>query len=50
MKEEKYTKVKKYDEDGKELAIRFGLGGIKAVGIGIMEEMIRNRNKIFESC
>ena len=45
MKEEKYTKVKKYDEDGKELAIRFGLGGIKAVGIGIMEEMIRNRNK-----
>ena len=45
MKEEKYTKVKKYDENGNELAIRFGLGGIKAVGIGIMEEMVKNRNK-----
>ena len=45
MKEEKYNKVKKYDEDGNELAIRFGLGGIKAVGIGIMEEMVKNRNK-----
>jgi len=45
MKKEKYTKVKKYDEHGQELAIRFGLGGIKAVGIGIVEEMVKNRNK-----
>lgn len=35
--------VKKYDQNGKELAIRFGLGGIKAVGIGMMEEMIKKR-------
>lgn len=37
--------VKKYDQNGRELAIRFGLGGIKAVGIGIMEEVVRNRDQ-----
>jgi len=38
-------KVKKYDNNGNELAIRFGLAGIKAVGIGIMEEMVKNRHQ-----
>ena len=37
--------VKKYDIEGRELAIRFGLGGIKAVGVGMVEEMIKNRDK-----
>ena len=35
--------VKKYNSDGKELAIRFGLGAIKAVGVGMVEEVIKNR-------
>jgi len=37
--------VKKYDSEGQELAIRFGLGGIKAVGVGMVEEMIKNRKQ-----
>lgn len=37
--------VKKYDSTGQELAIRFGLGGIKAVGVGMVEDMIKNREK-----
>ena len=37
--------VKKYDNSGNELAIRFGLGGIKAVGVGMIEEMVQNREK-----
>ncbi|MES2677904.1 MAG: hypothetical protein V4612_06325 [Pseudomonadota bacterium] len=37
--------VKKYDSQGQELAIRFGLGGIKAVGVGMVEEMIKNRQQ-----
>ncbi|MCE3254757.1 MAG: dnaE1 [Rickettsiaceae bacterium] len=39
------TEVKKYDNNGKELAIRFGLAGIKAVGAGMVEEMVKNRQK-----
>lgn len=35
--------VKKFDNEGKELAIRFGLGGIKAVGIGMVQDMVENR-------
>jgi DNA polymerase III alpha subunit len=45
MKVEKYQNVKKYDHNGKELGIRFGLGGIKAVGIGIMEDLVENRQQ-----
>ncbi len=37
--------VKKYDSKGQELAIRFGLAGIKAVGVGMVEEMIKNREQ-----
>ncbi|MFT6220285.1 MAG: DNA polymerase-3 subunit alpha, partial [Rickettsiales bacterium] len=37
--------VKKYDPSGKELAIRFGLGGIKAVGVGMVQDMIENRQE-----
>jgi len=37
--------VKKYNQNGEELAIRFGLGGIKAVGIAMIEEMIKNRQQ-----
>ncbi len=39
------VEVKKFDPEGNELAIRFGLGGIKAVGIGMIEEMVQNRQK-----
>jgi DNA polymerase III alpha subunit len=44
-KEEKNFEVKKFDHDGNELAIRFGLGGIKAVGLGMIEEMTNKRQK-----
>ena len=37
--------VRKYNQNGEELAIRFGLGGIKAVGISMIEEMIKNRQQ-----
>jgi len=37
--------VKKYNQNGEELAIRFGLGGIKAVGIAMIEEVAKNRQK-----
>jgi DNA polymerase-3 subunit alpha len=32
-------KVKKFNESGEELAIRFGLGAIKAVGVGAMSAL-----------
>ncbi|MFT6105897.1 MAG: DNA polymerase-3 subunit alpha [Rickettsiales bacterium] len=37
--------VKKYDSEGKELTIRFGLGGIKAVGVGMIQDMIKHRQE-----
>ncbi|MFT7086598.1 MAG: DNA polymerase III alpha subunit [Rickettsiales bacterium] len=37
--------VKKYDNHGNEMAIRFGLGGIKAVGVGMTQDMIDKRQK-----
>jgi DNA polymerase III alpha subunit len=37
--------VKKYDPSGKELSIRFGLGGIKAVGVGMIQDMVQNRQE-----
>jgi DNA polymerase III alpha subunit len=37
--------VKKFNQNGEELAIRFGLGGIKAVGIAMIEEVTKNRQK-----
>lgn len=40
--------VKKYDSNNNELAIRFGLAGIKAVGIGMVEEMVANRQEGFK--
>ena len=45
----KELEVKKYDEKGNELAIRFGLGSIKAVGVGAMKNLvqIREKNKSF---
>ncbi len=38
-------KVKKYNEQGQELAIRFGLGAIKAVGVGAMSQIVNIRNE-----
>ncbi|MFC1659567.1 DNA polymerase III subunit alpha [Pseudomonadota bacterium] len=50
-------KVKKYDEKtGKEIAIRFGLGAIKAVGLKIMQDVVKERKNegkfkdIFDYC
>ncbi|MFT6332505.1 MAG: DNA polymerase III alpha subunit [Lentimonas sp.] len=37
--------VKKFDSAGRELTIRFGMGGIKAVGVSMVEHMIENREK-----
>lgn len=38
------AKVKKYElKSGKEIAIRFGLGAVKAVGLGMMEELVKER-------
>ena len=37
--------VKKFNQNGEELAIRFGLGGIKAVGISMIEEVVQNRQQ-----
>ena len=37
--------VRKYNQNGEELAIRFGLGAIKAVGVSMMEDIIKNRQK-----
>ena len=37
--------VKKFNQNGEELAIRFGLGGIKAVGVAMIEEVAKNRQK-----
>lgn len=42
---ENNLEVKKYNQSGEELAIRFGLAGIKAVGFGAMEEIVKNRNQ-----
>lgn len=41
---EKDKKVKKYHED-KELAVRYGLAGIKGVGTNVAEEIIEERKK-----
>ncbi len=38
-------KVKKYNENGEELAIRFALGAIKAVGVGAMSALVDVREK-----
>ena len=38
-------KVKKYHENGQELTIRFGLGAIKAVGVGSMSQIVEIREK-----
>lgn len=37
--------VKKFNENNQELAIRFGLGAIKAVGVGAMESLVDVRSK-----
>ena len=37
--------VKKYNQKNEELAIRFGLGGIKAVGVSMINEVTKNRQK-----
>jgi DNA polymerase III alpha subunit len=42
---DKKLKVKKYDESGTELCIRFGLGAIKAVGVGAMSNLIKARKQ-----
>jgi DNA polymerase III alpha subunit len=39
------SSIKKQDQNGKELAIRFGLGGIKAVGLSMVEETIEKQNQ-----
>lgn len=39
MTKNKRLEVKKFNENGQELAIRFGLGAIKAVGAGAMEQL-----------
>jgi DNA polymerase III subunit alpha len=40
------ARVKKYElTTGKELAIRYGLGGVKGVGIGVSEELMAERAK-----
>ena len=37
--------VKKHNESGQELCIRFGLGAIKAVGVAAMSKLTENREK-----
>jgi len=39
------NEVKKYHENGQELTIRFGLGAIKAVGVGSMSALVEIREK-----
>ncbi len=39
------VEVKKFDHQGNELTIRFGIGAIKAVGVSMIEEMVKKRQK-----
>lgn len=41
----KYKNVKKFNDKGEELAINFGLGAIKALGVAAMDELDNERNK-----
>jgi DNA polymerase III alpha subunit len=45
LKNKKEQIIKKFDEDNNELTIRFGLGSIKAVGVGAMKNLVNVKNE-----